>query len=301
MELIQALEKLSLEIRHNLNESQLEDFESSVSTLLGQISELDLDVKSQQFIRPTKRHKGSLCSTASSSQEDDSDGSSHQSNVPIFMDMLEKGEFANVTDSVRNISKILSIGTEIELIYEKLISGQQLAANQESAKETIITKPNIDRFESFDIQLSKVVNGRTKRTTMLDIMTLSDILALCDTYKNLCAINKQHTKYLPNLSKYNRYCDYLCNLSPRLSSSTMTPSPSSVKQSHGAAAIRLEQNPSETKMSIMDNTSDSGDETDLFEDDGFSQSLEYNEKQLNQDDDNVDNWTENKLYMNNQC
>lgn len=296
MELIQALEKLSLEIRHNLDDSQLEDFESSVSILLGQISELDSGTKSQQVVRPTKRHKGSLNSTASSSQEDDSDGSSQQSNVPIFLDMLEKGDYANVTDSVRKISKILSLGNEIELIYEKLISEQQICSASAKTNNNLIDINGVSRDPNS--HLLKAVNGRTKRTTMLDIMTYSDIQLLCDTYKSLCASCKPHINYLPNLSKYNQYCDYLCNSSPFLSSSTtMSLSPTIARTLNNNAASCI-QKPNESKIAIMDNTSDSGDETDLFEDDSFSQSVNYNEKQLNQDDDNVDNWTENKLYIN---
>lgn len=292
MDLIQALEKLSLEIRNNINDNQLEDFEQSLNTLLGQISELGPGVD-MDIVRPAKRHKGSLSSTASTSQEEDSDCSSHQSNVPIFMDMLERGEYANITNSVRNISKILSLGNEIESIYEQIISCQQPingVGNQDG------------KFLNHCFEHSKTTNatsttnlGRQKRS-ILDNTTCTEVESLCKAYKNLYANCAQHVKYFPKISKYNQYCDclsnYLCNQEDIKTAS--------VRDNEFSREI-----PADTKERINNNGDDGNQLTDnsdtsgedYLDEDDVHEIVECNQTLCDVDPEGLKNWTENKLYM----
>lgn len=261
MDLIQALEKLSLEVRHNLNANQLEDFEQSLGTLLGQISDLNwteskIDEKWGQSL--PRKTKGSLSSTASSSQEDDSDcSSSQQTTVPLIFDLLNREvDSSNLTDSVRKISKILSIGNEIESIYFNICDDDH------------------KQVEHYD----KSSNG---------------VQSLCDTFKDLCATCETYIDYLPKMTKYKNYCNYLCD--------SKTTLPIVHDTNFGSARKKPKHDPAVTNNSTnmyLQHPSKQGSGNVNRVDD--AENLGHVcDKESNHIDLDRTNWTDNKIYMTN--
>lgn len=304
MELIQALEQLSLEVRnhHGINEQvqvkasdmhqiwpitsvtdqpnnirssaqhfcslypsepsdkrlhQIQDFDTSIASLLMQIADLDShNIKSDRHpnLASIRNAAGDPYSTSSvyTSLEEDSDCSSQQSSGysnsnavdevymnPLVKDLLKR-DLSAITDTVRKIGHILSIGSSIENIYTNLY-----------------TKHN---------------NGLDDKA-----FNISYTRSLCETFISLCS-NEPLLRDLPTIVRYNDYCYRLLS-----------------QISDDNILNNLNSTIYEFSLSDTNRKVDDGIEVCLDE--------EYTDSDvafLNCDQRHVDNWTENKLYINNQ-
>lgn len=334
MELVQALEQLSLEVRnqkfnistdckaleeeqpiqyhphyqnvyqsyrqHPLNQSnnsistddqhlrQLQEFDNSIETLFAQITELDcLEPKrtnqapSLPNLAHSRRenfnylhrnesnahHSGSM----ETSQEDDSDCSSQRSgcaNVfkkdihinPLVKDLLKR-DIRTITGTMRKISRILTIGGQLESLHNYLFNG---------VKNDIHTK-----FDDLN-------------TSSLENIDLSYIRSLCDEFNSLC-LSEQHIRDLPTIISYSEIC---CNLLAQLTRLEQNSNYIGYQAEHDdddeislrntTGPIGVNDEYCDTRLSME------GDEGELDDDVAF----------LNCDQKHVDNWTENKLYIN---
>jgi len=300
MELIQALEQLSLEVKskgtsvatdyttelvarqqgsdygklvcrdHPINwhyptgglTNQLEEFDSSIATLLVQISDLDWIVpnvssasrhassRRADYLHPKQiDHLTSGCNSGSmdTSQEEDSDCSSHQSGHisvsttrsqlnPLVEDLLKR-DLCAITDTVRKIGRILEIGVEIENYHNRL----------------------------FEQQASS------------DHLDLSRVRSSCETFISLCE-SEPHIKDLPTIVRYNNYCHKMMTQLNKL-------------------------NPNSTASIFELGTDGMDDDWELDDEAGLSPFTTHRNTNdadfLSCDQRCVNNWTENRLYVNN--
>lgn len=250
MELIEALERLSLEVKNKQGDisatnlldrpsdwdklqqdkylpqysgesstsnqyspvgrhKQLEEFDCSISTLLTQITDLDCaqetpgvqnqpiykrpdDVfsrRSQYIHNNLRRHQSEYngANSMETSQEDDSDCSSQRSGYTTFnqqrnhnltvnhlvRDLLKK-DLTAITDTVRKISQILAIGSEIVTKFKNLVT-----------KSSVLVSNDFNYTQS-----------------------------LCNTFMSLCE-SEPYIRDLPTIIHYTDYCqklmDHLCS------------------------------------------------------------------------------------------
>lgn len=209
MELIEALERLSLEIKRDSAQKnvcdntkaisfdnvsqlssrgskdygQLQEFDRSVETLFAQINDLNQTRPPVKFTSTTGHSKPSSGSV-DTSQEDDSDASSsYHSAASCNMNHITHGHLTvhlvqnlmrrdlhEITYTVKKISQILSIGSEMELIHKNISSSQ------------------------FDHECRD-----------FDLMRIE---ILCDTFKELC-LSEPHIMELPTIVRYTDYCTKL--------------------------------------------------------------------------------------------
>lgn len=327
MELIQALEQLSLEVRNqNLNIStdnvggahnhlqqlyqsqqysnvhhqanggqclldnshrvrQLQEFDNSIETLLAQITDLDsLEFKqttNQQQPLPNCAHnrrerfshasfKAHHSGSMETSQEEDSDCSSQQSGCtiglkkdkcvyPLVKDLLKR-DLCAITDTVRKISRILAIGSEIETTYNSL--SNRLKQHGESMSPVV-------SLQDFDV---------------------SYIKALCNEFTQLCC-TEQHIRNLPTIISYNEYCCKLLTQLKKLNPDFISALMNEAQQYNNEEIFLRCVSPKQIQV---------GDNSDLLEVDGVAEEeLDADVAFLNCDQEHVDNWTENKLYIDN--
>ena len=327
MELIEALEQLSIQVRANrLNlaptnnasnstswldnkrhddgnhQSQLQEFDSSIATLFYQLNDLD-----QHELTPTN---DSVCSSTridlvgnnrrelpnnyhffnrsvELSQEEDSDNSStHQNSYatssscssgsshnytanshhqvpyvnPLVVNLMKR-DICAITDTVRKIGRILTIGSQIESIYKK-----------------------------YFLQYNEVTS-----TNQAD-MDINHCRSLCDTFISLCS-SEPCICDLPTILHYNEYCQLMMRqlnyLMPPLSVTTarIHLSSSSIDQLRSSSSNLHETNDKINAVSADDNNvsmclDDARDALDCA-------LLECDQEQLD-----VTCWTNNKLYIN---
>lgn len=325
MELVQALEQLSLEVRnqkfnistdctaskedqpiqyhpyhqnvdqsfrlHPSNQSnnsmstneqhlrQLQEFDNSIETLFAQITELDclepkrpMQAPSLPNLAHSRREKfnylhrnesnAHYSGSMETSQEDDSDCSSQRSGHangfkkdihinPLVKDLLKR-DICAITGTMRKISRILTIGSQLESLHNYLFNS---------------VKDDVHR-DFHDLNTNSLQN-----------IDVSYIRSLCNEFNSLC-LSEQHIRDLPTIISYNELC---CNMLAQLD--RLEPNSNYIgcqAQHNDDDRIGVNDEYCATRLSME------GDEEELDDDVAF----------LNCDQKHVDNWTENKLYIN---
>lgn len=180
---------------------QLQEFDYSIDTLFTQISDLeqskpyqdlslsDYKVQPRGTLLAQRRFMGRL----ESSQEEDSDCSSQQSGHdrnsidinPLVEDLLRK-DLSTITDTVKKISQIITIGSKIEIVWNSLTS------NRDFRHKTM------KQDEEYTIDVHH-------------------IKTMCDTFASLLA-DEPHIRGLPTIVRFNDYCSKLNHMFPNFTS-----------------------------------------------------------------------------------
>lgn len=288
--------------------NQLEDFENSIGTLLSQLSDLDCHEPNPKRISTCASARRAHFSNINASfrneysggsietsQEEDSDCSSQRSSSyttssakfnasetpavdPLVKDLLKR-DLGAITDTVKKISKILTLGNEIETIYNQYFAdiSHSDESTQIAAKNRMLRKSRID---------------------------LPQTKSICDSYLSLCA-SEPYIKDLPTIARYSYHCNELLGRLDNLLLANDGAEVSIFKQ----PTIRgdVAQDPQMVHVKAEDQMNDDDDDDDDADDDVDDDAVNYyndgevvDETFLDCDRRRVDNWTENKLYVINQ-
>lgn len=269
---------------------QLQEFENSIDTLFVQLTDLNCNKinhdtqlqlnhsLSSVFDRRTQfrrqrniyRQFNHVASgSMETSQEEDSDCSSQQSSsnghtassclssanqtTSLVKDLLRR-DISAITDTVRRISRILSIGNEIETFYINLSCSQTSDPSSSSNKRFLTEK-----------------------------LDLHYVRSLCSIFNDLCS-SEVHIKDLPTIKRYVYYCAQLVGL-------LNTPDDRSFRES---------ARPQTQTLLFSGNADVDADiDDDVIASSSFDRSVCEDASVLDCNQMQVNNWTENKLYIDN--
>lgn len=271
----------------------LEEFDNSIDTLFAQLSEFDpADLQPNHHQKPMtlgasarrwQFHDRRVGLTANqqpgsmeTSQEEDSDCSSQQSGqlssstsvCPLVRDLLQR-DLSAITDTVRKISRILALGKEIESVYNHLTMSRDDVDSQRSRTSSTTTYDQLCP----DYQLGRSLN-QANQARVIDPTYLR---CLCDNYTSLY-LSEPHIANLQTMLRYNGSCQRLMSL------------------------LGCQSNYQEDHMENVEMDSDyvKGEDDADREDEEENELFEDEVAFLDCDPRRMDNWTENKLYVNHQ-
>lgn len=245
------------------SQRQLDEFDFSIKTLFAQISDLDYKKidhsnanDNHTHVTTSSSHSDSLrAGSLETSSEEFSDESSQRSSNnshettyhhedPIVSYLLTR-DLASITNTVKKISRILAIGSEIETLYQILVGIQSVYSPR---RQTLNASSHVDSLYT---------------------------RSLCDAFAELCTTEPAIIS-LPTILRYN---DIRLKLLSQLDQSDGQ----SASESNETIECNFATEPADSDCAMEDSDNDESDLATL------------NAEQKNLEDE----WTENKLYIDN--
>lgn len=319
MELVQALEQLRLEVRNNLTSTAIEnnsnvssecldkldeyeEFQRSVNTLFAQISDLETSHDHLAHLGP-KGHFPDLTNGKTSSLTQYQDRRSifrrPDQDRSIFRFSQSSGSNGNTSQeddsscssqqSGPSTSRCPITATSMQSIHDDLLVGDLLRrGNLESITDTM---RKISRILAMGKEIEAIYAKVKDFISCSSPQIIDQVYArsLCETFMGLCA-DEPNISDLPTISRYLACCRPILNT---LDNSGLSKQRSSFNDSCGQMLqddVRAQNN------LIIANDND--DDMSAMIDDYGGVACVDEVALLNCDQRRVLNWTENKLYMN---